>query len=140
MGALPADAALLGAAERCGRIGHEPAVKPDHAVVELFRHPHAAAEVLGVEIGDEAVLGVVGPPDHLVLGPEYLDRRHRPENLFVQHGGPVRHAGKDSGGVEKNPPPPRPPPRVPPAPPFSPPPHPPPLLFPAPPPVTSPPP
>src|SRR5882762_4801516 len=74
MGALPADAALLGAAERRGRIGHQPAVKPDHAVIEFFRHSHAAAEVLGVEIGDEAVLGVVRPPDHFVLGSEYLDR------------------------------------------------------------------
>jgi len=28
--------------------------------IELFRHPHAATEILGVEIGDEAVFGVVG--------------------------------------------------------------------------------
>src|SRR5229473_2904284 len=100
MGALPADAALLGAAERRGRIGHEPAVEPYHAVIELFRHSHAAADVLGVEIRDEAILGVVCPPDHFVLGSEYLDRGHRPENLLVQHGGAVRHAGKYGGGIE----------------------------------------
>src|ERR1700722_12243194 len=58
--AFAADAALLGAAERCGGIGDEPAVEPDHAEVELFRHPQPTAQVLGVEIGDEAVFGVVG--------------------------------------------------------------------------------
>src|SRR5258707_5538005 len=131
MGALPPDAALLGAAERRGRIGHEPAVEPYHAVIELFRHPHAAAEVLGVKIRDEAVLGVVRPPDHLVLGPEYLDRGHRPENILVQHGGAVGHAGQDSGGVEKTPAPPGPTPRGHPGAPFHPRPHPPPSLVPA---------
>src|SRR5882672_1115625 len=100
MGALPADAALLGAAERRGRIGHEPAVEPDHAVIELFRHSHAAAKVFGIEIRDEAILSVVRPPDHFVLRPEYLDRRHRPENLLVQHGGAVGHAGEHRGGIE----------------------------------------
>src|SRR5262245_39176432 len=97
---LPADTALLGAAERRGRIGHEPAVKPDHAVIELFRYPHAAAEVFGIEIRDKAVLGVVRPPDHFILGPEYLDSGYRPENLLVQHGGAVGHAGKYGGGIE----------------------------------------
>ena len=43
MGALAADAALLGAAERRGGIGDQPAVKPDHAEIELFRYPQAAA-------------------------------------------------------------------------------------------------
>src|SRR4051794_31817202 len=68
--AFAADAALLHAAERRRRIRHEAAVQSDHAEVELFRHPHAAAEILGVEIGDEAVLGVVGARDHLVVGLE----------------------------------------------------------------------
>src|SRR5215467_14161088 len=48
--ALAAEAALLGAAERRRRIGDEATVEPDHAEVELLRHPHAAAQVLGVEI------------------------------------------------------------------------------------------
>src|SRR5258707_7864611 len=72
MGALAADAALLGAAERRGGNGHEPAVEPDHAVVALFPHSHAAAQVLGVDLRDDAVLGVVLPPDDFALGPGYL--------------------------------------------------------------------
>src|SRR5579883_141210 len=100
MGALPADAALLGAAERRGRIGHQPAVEPDHAVIEPFGYPHAAAKVLSVEIRDETVFCVVRPPDHFVLGLECLDRRHRSENLLVQHGGAVWDAGKDRRRIE----------------------------------------
>src|SRR5215472_10079632 len=97
---LPADTALLGATERRGRIGDEPAVEPDHAVIELFRYPHAAAEVPGVEIRDETVFSVVRPPDHFVLRSECLDRRHRSEKLVVKHGGAVGHAGKHCGGIE----------------------------------------
>src|ERR1700730_3308763 len=100
MCALAADAALLGAAERRGRIGNEPAVEPDHAVIELFRHPHAAAQVLGVEIRDQTIFSVVGAPDHLVLRPEGLDRGDRSENLLVQHGCTVRYASEHGGRIE----------------------------------------
>src|SRR5262249_9353386 len=89
--ALTAEAALLGAAKRPRRRGDEPAVEPDHAEVELLRPPHAAAEILRIEVGDQAVLGVVGAPHHLVLRLERLDRGDRAEDLLVEHAGAVLH-------------------------------------------------
>ena len=48
------------------------------------------AQILGVEIGDQPVFGVVGALDRLVLGLEGLDRGDRPEDFLVQHLGVVR--------------------------------------------------
>src|SRR5262245_1704262 len=67
MRAFAPDAALLHAAERRGRIGDETAVEADHAEVEPFRHPHAAAKIARVDIGDETILGVVRPLDHVLF-------------------------------------------------------------------------
>ena len=50
----------------------------------------AAADVLRVDVGDQAVLGVVGGRDRLVLGGEARDRRHRAEDLLAQHPGARR--------------------------------------------------
>src|SRR5262245_58487033 len=63
--ALASDTRLLHAAEGRGRIGDEPAVEPDHAELELLGDAHAAAHVLGVEVRDEAVLGIVRALDYL---------------------------------------------------------------------------
>jgi hypothetical protein len=46
-------------------------------------------EVVRVDVGDEAVLGVVGRADRLVLGRKALDRRDRPEDLLVEHASVV---------------------------------------------------
>src|SRR5580693_7090927 len=45
VGAPPADAGLLHAAERRGRVGNQAAVQPDHARLERLRHPQPAAQV-----------------------------------------------------------------------------------------------
>src|SRR5262249_40567204 len=50
VGTLSSDAALLHAAEGRGRIRHEAAVEPDHAVLEALRDPKAAADVAREEI------------------------------------------------------------------------------------------
>src|SRR5215475_7981753 len=83
--AFATDARLLHAAEGRGRIGDEPAVEPDHAELELLGDAHATAHVLGVEVRDEAVLGVVRALDHLALGFEGLDRGNGAEDFFAQH-------------------------------------------------------
>ena len=41
-------------------------------------------EVARVDVGDEAVLGVVGGGDRLVLGRERRDRRDRAEDLLAR--------------------------------------------------------
>ena len=46
--------------------------------------PQPAGEVAGVDVGDQAVLGVVGQPDRLVLVVEGDDRRHRAEDLLAR--------------------------------------------------------
>src|SRR5262245_16298129 len=94
MRAFAADAGLLHATERRRRIGDEAAIEPDHAKVELFGDAHAAAQVLGVEIGDQAIFSVIGAADDLVLGLEGLQRRDRPEDLLVQHRSEERRVGK----------------------------------------------
>src|SRR6478736_5795030 len=84
--AFAADARLFHAAERRGRVGDESAVEPDHAELELLGDAHAAAHVLGIEVGNETVLGVIGALDHLALGFEGLDRGDGAEDFFSQHG------------------------------------------------------
>src|SRR5262245_3304229 len=61
---LAADAGLLHAAERRGRIGNEAAVEADHAEVELLGDAQAASEVLRVEVSDKSIFRVIGAPDH----------------------------------------------------------------------------
>src|SRR6516225_2287330 len=79
MRAFAAEPGLIDAAERRRRIRHQTAIESDHTEVEFLRHPHAAAQVLGIEIGDKAVFGVVGAGDDFVLRFEGLNRRYRPE-------------------------------------------------------------
>ena len=45
-----------------------------------------ALEVARVDVGDQAVLGVVGRGDRLVLGREARDRRDRAEDLLLAAG------------------------------------------------------
>ena len=47
MAALPADAGLLDAAERCGRVGHDAAVDPDHPGFQGLGDPQRPAQVAG---------------------------------------------------------------------------------------------
>src|SRR4029077_5281214 len=63
--ALAAKAGLLDAAERGRRVGHDAPVDADHAGVQRLGDPQRAAQVAGVEVGDQSVLGVVGPADRL---------------------------------------------------------------------------
>src|SRR5689334_14004677 len=55
MGAFAAEAGLLGAAERRGRIGDKAAVEADHAEVEFLGDAHAAREIVRVEVGDQPI-------------------------------------------------------------------------------------
>ena len=65
--ALAADAGVLVAAERRD-LGREDAlVDRDDAGLERLGNAEHPADVAGVEVGGEAVLGLVGEPDHLVL-------------------------------------------------------------------------
>ena len=74
---------LLEAAE--GRhLGREHAlVDADDAGLERLGDAEHPADVAGVEVAGEAVLGLVGEPDHLVLVLEAEERRHRAEGLLV---------------------------------------------------------
>ena len=60
------------------------AVEADHAGLEPLADPQAAGEVAGVDVGDQAVLGVVGQPDRLVLVGEGDDRGDRAEDLLAE--------------------------------------------------------
>src|SRR3954453_4494327 len=94
---LAADAALLHPAERRRRVADVPAVDPDHAELERLAQPPPAGEIAGVDVGDQAVLGAVGVRQHLVVGPERHDRRHRSEDLLLgrrRPGGDVEQHGR----------------------------------------------
>src|SRR3546814_9596453 len=58
--AFAAEAALLRAAEGGGRGGRVDVVDADDAEVQAFEDAHAAGHVLRVDVGGEAVMGVVG--------------------------------------------------------------------------------
>src|SRR3954447_24362598 len=88
--ALAAVAGLLDAAERRPGVGDHALVEADHAGVELLDHAERAVDVLRVDVGDEAVLGVVGDGDRLVLVGEAADRCDRSEDLLAQELGVVR--------------------------------------------------
>ena len=75
-------------------------VEADHPGLEPLDHAQRALEVARVDVGDEAVLGVVGRGDRLVLVGEALDRRHRPEDLLVEQLGVVGDVGEHGGVVE----------------------------------------
>src|SRR5215207_9559224 len=84
MSAFAPEAALLGAAERRRRVGHDAAIEPDHAGLDSLADGHRPPQVAAADEGHQAVLGVVGPPHGLVLGRARHDRGHGPEDLFAQ--------------------------------------------------------
>ena len=80
------------AAERGRRVADQAAVEADHAGLERLADPQAAGQVAGVDVGDQAVLGVVGQPDRLVLVGERDDRGDRAEDLLAAGSrAPARH-------------------------------------------------
>src|SRR5579871_1962546 len=99
--ALAPQTRLLGAAERRRRVGNEATIEPDHAEIELLGDAHAARQVLGEEIGDETIFGVVGTLDGFVFALEGLDRGHRPEDLLVEHLRAIRHVGEHGRRIEE---------------------------------------
>mmetsp|Transcript_1496 Transcript_1496/g.4433 ORF Transcript_1496/g.4433 Transcript_1496/m.4433 type:complete len:380 (+) Transcript_1496:668-1807(+) len=102
LGLLAAKARLFDSAKRGHGVGDEHLVQTHHAVIQRLRHPPRPRQVGGVEVGGEAVLGVVGHRHRLLLRLE-LDHRHRraesllAEDLHVgfdvsEHGGLVEIA------------------------------------------------
>src|SRR6266487_1868041 len=79
---LAAEPALLHAAERRRRGGRVDVVDPDDGKPERLADPDGAGQVLGVQVGGQAVAGVVGHLDHLVLVVEQDDRGDRAERLL----------------------------------------------------------
>src|SRR3954454_7012220 len=97
---LAAEPALLGAAEGRSRVGHQPAVQPDHAALDAFGEPQTAGEVAGVQVADEAELCAVDHAQHLVLLLETDDRGNRTEDLLVQNAGMRRHVDQHGRRIE----------------------------------------
>src|SRR3954452_10170066 len=79
--ALAADAAAPVAAERRREVADEEAVHPDGAGVQPGADPLGALRAARDEGRREAVLGVVGHRDPLLLGAEGLEREDRAEDL-----------------------------------------------------------
>jgi alpha-1,2-mannosyltransferase len=84
--ALAADAALLDPAEGRRRIADHAAVEPDHARLEGLGQPQPAGQVSGEDVGDQPELGAVGEREHLLVGAEPHDGRHRTEDLLIGCG------------------------------------------------------
>src|SRR5947208_6895031 len=76
--ALTAQPGLLDTAERRCRVGHDATVHSHHAGLERLADAQRPPQVSGVEVGDETVLGVVGPADRVGLIREAHYRGHRP--------------------------------------------------------------
>src|SRR5262245_26198097 len=91
--ALAADAGLLDAAERRHLGRDEAGVDADDSVLERLRDAPDARVRSGVEVGGQAVRGVVGDPHRLVLRLEARDPCHGSEGLLAAH----RHVPRDPG-------------------------------------------
>jgi len=59
-----------------------------------------SSDIAAVEIGSQPEFGVVGHPDHFVVGLEAVQRRHRPEGLLPGDDHVGRHIGQ-YGRLEK---------------------------------------
>src|SRR3979490_2178486 len=70
-------------------------VDPDGADTELARHPESPLDVRGEQPSAEAVFGVVGQPDGLLLGFEWHDGQHWAEDLLLRDGGRVVDVRED---------------------------------------------
>src|SRR5215207_7784498 len=94
-----AEAAFFDAPERCGRVGYQATIEADHAGLNSLADPQTPREVGGVDVGDEAVLGVVGERDRLLLGGEGHAGCDRTEDLGVQDLCVGRGSGQHGGWV-----------------------------------------
>jgi len=85
MPTLAADAALFHSAERSGGIRDKTSVEADHPSLEAFGYAKPSSDVGGVEIRDQAVLGVVCHGDGLVLVVKDDDGSDRAEDLRLEN-------------------------------------------------------
>src|SRR5919197_775163 len=98
--ALAAEAGLLDPAERRRRVGDHALVEPDHAGLQALHHPERPPQVAGVDVGDQAELGVVGGRDGGLLVVEGRHRGDRAEDLLLEHARVPRHVGEHGRLVE----------------------------------------
>src|SRR3954471_3422128 len=92
--ALAAEARLLVAAERRGRIEAVVGIRPDHARAQALSHPEDARSLLRPDAGAEPVRRVVRLLDRLVRRPECQDRQHRAEDLLLRDPVALRDVGE----------------------------------------------
>ena len=77
-----------------GRVGHDALVDPHHAELQALADLQHPGQVPGEGVGGEAVLGVVGPRDRLLVGGERADRRDRAEDLLAHQPRGRRDVGQ----------------------------------------------
>src|SRR5262245_53384445 len=92
---LAAEAALLEAAERGGRVVPVVLVDPDRSRLQPARHVVGFAYVARPDPGGETVDRGIGQLDRLVHLGEGDHRQHRPEDLLPGHHHVVLHAVED---------------------------------------------
>src|SRR5919199_2025456 len=98
--ALAAEARLLYPAKRCGSVRDHTLVEADHARLEPLDHAERALEIIRVDVGNEAVLRIVGRGDRLLLGVEREDRGHGTEDLLLAKVGFLGHVVEHGRLVE----------------------------------------
>ena len=91
MPAFAAQSTLFGSAEGCGGVGHHPAVKSDHAGLQVLGDTQSGGEVACVHVGHQSVLGVVCGADCGIEVGEAHDRGDRSEDLLTQDACAVGH-------------------------------------------------
>src|ERR1700761_1981258 len=100
--ALAPEAGLLDAAERRLGVGDDALIEADHAGLQPFADADRAFQVAGEDVGDQAIFGVVGGRDRLLLLGEAEHRGDRAEDLLLPELGVLRDAG-EHGGLEEVP-------------------------------------
>ena len=95
--ALAAEARLLVAAERAGRVEAVERVRPDDAGPQVLRHPEDARAFLRPHACREAVRRVVRLLDRFLRRAEREHAQHRPEDLLLRDAVALRDVREDGG-------------------------------------------
>src|SRR6187200_1433749 len=82
--ALTPDTGLFDPAEGGRGVRHHSDIQAEHPRFQRFDEALAAREVLGVGVRDQAVLGVIGDPDRLILIVESDNAQDRSEDLLAK--------------------------------------------------------
>lgn len=93
---LPTNPALFSAAERGVNKDHTDAVNTDIPRIYQACQAHSAVDILSKDTRHQAIVGIIGEVDNLLLGAEFVENRHRSKDLLADDFSVLVNALEDS--------------------------------------------